>query len=140
MIRAFVIFALAVVISACASSHVIVGTTRPAIKPEQVRVYLDAPARYETVALLEASDLGANGFSAQSRMNKVMKRLKAEAASLGANGIVLQGVGTQYTGSVGGGFANTSVAGNSAFASGVGYSAAQSSKVGKAIAIYVAPN
>lgn len=130
----FAIICMAVAtIAACASSHVMVGTARAPIKPDQVKVYLQAPANYETVALLEASDLGANGFSAQSRMNKVMKRLKKEAASMGANGIVLQGFGTEYTGSVGGGFAT----GSAGYASGMGYSAAQRSKVGKAIAIYV---
>jgi hypothetical protein len=121
-------------LAACASSHVIVGTTRAPIQPDQVKVYLQPPAKYETVALLEANDMGANGFSQQSRTNKVMKRLKAEAAGLGANGIVLEGFGTEYTGSVGSGFAT----GNAGFASGMGFSAAQRSKVGKAVAIYVA--
>ena len=65
------------------------------------------------------------------------ERLKAEAASLGANAILLQGIDTRVTGSVGSGYANTTVSGNSAFTSGTGYSAAQVSKVGKAIAIYI---
>lgn len=124
-------------LTACASSSVLVGNARPPIEPEDVKVYLQPPAGYETVALLEASDLGANGFSAQSRMNKVMNRLKDEAAELGANGILLQGIDTQYTGSVNSGYANATVSGNSAYATGVGYSAAQFSKVGRAIAIYV---
>jgi len=134
--KAFIL-SFAVIASACASSHVLVGTAREPIDADQVKVYLDPPAKYETVALLEASDLGANGFSAQSRMNKVMNRLKDEAADLGANGILLQGFETHQTGSVGTGYANTSVTGNSAYTTGTGYSAAQVSKVGKAIAIYV---
>jgi hypothetical protein len=93
-------------LAACASSHVIVGTTRAPIQPDQVKIYLQPPAKFETVALLEANDMGANGFSQQSRVNKVMKRLKKEAASLGANGIVLQGMGSEYAGSVGTGFAS----------------------------------
>lgn len=124
-------------LSACASSHVLVGTARAPVQIERVNIYLDPPARYETIALLEASDLGANGFSAQSRMNKVVNRLKAEAAALGANGILLQGFGNQYTGSVGSGFANVAASGNSALVTGVGYSSAQYSKIGKAVAIYV---
>jgi len=122
-------------LAACASSHVIVGTTRAPIQPDQVKIYLQPPAKFETVALLEANDMGANGFSQQSRVNKVMKRLKKEAASLGANGIVLQGIGSEYAGSVGTGFAS----GNGGFASGVGFSAAQMRKVGQATAIYVDP-
>ncbi|RRN79393.1 hypothetical protein EIM50_08995 [Pseudoxanthomonas sp. SGD-10] len=66
-----------------------------------------------------------------------MKRLKYEAAELGANGILLQGIDTQYTGSIGSGVANATINGNRAFVSGFGYSAAQHSKVGRAIAIYV---
>jgi hypothetical protein len=122
-------------LAACASSHVIVGTTRAPIQPDQVKIYLQPPAKFETVALLEANDMGANGFSQQSRVNKVMKRLKKEAASLGANGIVLQGMGSEYAGSVGTGFAS----GNGGFATGMGFSAAQMHKVGKATAIYVDP-
>ena len=131
------VLTLVVAMAACASSHVLVGKTRPAIDVDQVAVYLEPPAHYETVALLEASDLGANGFSAQSRMNKVMKRLKAEAADLGANGILLQGVDTEYRGSVNSGYMNTAISGRSANTTGLGYSAAQVSKVGKAVAIYV---
>jgi hypothetical protein len=131
--------ALAVTLAGCASSHVIVGQTRAPIQPDQVKVYLQPPAKYETVALLEANDMGANGFSQQSRVNKVMKRLKKEAASLGANGIVLQGMGSEYAGSVGSGFGTATATGNTAFGSGFGFSAAQMRKVGQATAIYVAP-
>ncbi len=132
-----VLTALLIALTACASSHVLVGTARDPIDWEDVKVYMDPPAVYENVALLEASDLGANGFSAQSRMNKVISRLKAEAADLGANGILLQGFDTQITGAVSSGFSNATFSGNSAFATGTGFSAAQTSKVGRAVAIYV---
>lgn len=135
--KSLVLAALLIALTACASSHVLVGTARDPIDWEDVKVYMDPPAVYENVALLEASDLGANGFSAQSRMNKVISRLKAEAADLGANGILLQGFDTQITGSVSSGFGNATFSGNSAFATGTGYSAAQTSKVGRAVAIYV---
>jgi len=136
-LRKILALVLAAMATACASSHVLVGTARPSIEPTQVKVYLEPPARYETVALLEASDLGANGFSAQSRMNKVINRLKDEAADLGANGILLQGIDSEYRGSINTGHADTYVGGNTASTSAMGYSAAQTSKVGKAIAIYV---
>lgn len=136
-LKSSLICGLALVLSACASSSVLVGTAREPIDEDQVRVLIEPPAKYETVALLEASDLGANGFSAQSRMNKVISRLKAEAADLGANAILLQGFDTNVIGAVGSGYANTSISGNTAYTSGVGYSSAQTSKVGKAIAIYI---
>ena len=137
LLRTIAAFSLTIALSACASSSVLVGTAREPISEDQVKVLIEPPAKYETVALLEASDLGANGFSAQSRMNKVIGRLKAEAAELGANAILLQGFDTNTIGAVGSGYANTSVSGNSAYTTGLGYSAAQTSKVGKAIAIYI---
>lgn len=137
LIRSAAVYGLVLLLSACASSSVLVGTAREPISEDQVRVLIEPPEKYETVALLEASDLGANGFSAQSRMNKVIARLKAEAAELGANAILLQGFDTNTIGAVGSGYANTSVSGNSAYTTGLGYSAAQTSKVGKAIAIYI---
>lgn len=136
LLKIVVASTLLAILSACASSSVLVGTARDPIPEEQVRVLLEPPANYETIALLEASDLGA-GPTARSRMNKVVNRLKAEAAELGANAILLQGFDTQVVGSVGSGYANTSVSGNSAYTSGLGYSAVQTSKIGKAIAIYI---
>jgi hypothetical protein len=135
-LRNFAICLFAAALVACASSHVLVGKARAPISPDQVQVYLQPPANAETIALLEANDMGANGFSQQSRVNKVMKRLKKEAASLGANGIVLQGMGSEYAGSIGSGFAT----GNGGFATGLGFSAAQMRKTGQAVAIYVDPN
>ncbi len=137
LLKTAIALSLAAMLSACVSSSVLVGKARAPISEDQVKVLIEPPAKYETVALLEASDLGANGFSAQSRMNKVIGRLKAEAAELGANAILLQGFDTQITGAVGSGYATTSVSGDSAYTSGLGYSAAQTSKVGKAIAIYI---
>ncbi len=72
-----------------------------------------------------------------TREHSALERLKAEAAELGANAILLQGFDTNTIGAVGSGYANTSVSGNSAYTTGLGYSAAQTSKVGKAIAIYI---
>jgi hypothetical protein len=95
------------------------------IARESVKVYLAPPPKYETIAMLEASDLGANGFSAQSRTNKIMKRMKSEAAELGANGILLGGIDT-----------HTRV--NGSVVNGVGYVSSQTNKLGKTIAIYVA--
>lgn len=133
--RKLLLVSLSVALAACASSHVLVGKARAPISPDQVQVYLQPPPGAETIALLEANDMGANGFSQQSRVNKVMKRLKKEAADLGANGIVLQGMGSEYAGSVGTGFAS----GNGGFATSMGFSAAQMRKTGQAVAVYVDP-
>ena len=75
-------------------SHIIVGNKREATSPTDVKVYLDYPKSYEKIALIDA---GSNFsfkdpvilFAWQSKMNKALERLKIEAASLGANGILI---------------------------------------------------
>ena len=128
-------------ISGCATSHVMVGQARPPITPDQVRIYLRPPAsKYEEIALLDTSSKGAFAFSAQGKTDAVMERLKGEAAKLGANGILLEGVGDQAGGSVGTGFANATASGHSATAFGIGNSATVYHKKGNGLAIYVEPD
>ena len=75
-------------------SHIVVGSKREPTSPEDVKVYLDYPESYEKIALVDA---GSNFsfkdpvilFTWQSKMNKALERLKVEAASLGANGILI---------------------------------------------------
>ena len=75
-------------------SHIVVGNKREATSPTDVKVYLDYPESYEKIALIDA---GSNFsfkdpvilFAWQSKMNKALERLKIEAASLGANGILI---------------------------------------------------
>ena len=75
-------------------SHIVVGSKRVPTSPEDVIVYLDYPESYEKIALVDA---GSNFsfkdpvilFGWQRKMNKALERLKIEAASLGANGILI---------------------------------------------------
>jgi hypothetical protein len=127
---------MAVTLAACMTSHVIVGRARAPIPAEQVAIYLHPPTRYEEVALLESSSRGSFAVSAQARTDKVVDRLKKEAASLGANGIVLQEIADQSSGAIESGFATAT--GGTAHAAGTGISATLFSKGGSAIAIYVA--
>jgi hypothetical protein len=130
---------LASILTACASSHVLIGTQRPPISPDQVRVYIHPPARYEEVAIVDASSKESFAFSDQQKMNKVIYRMKEEAAGLGANGLLLEGVGDMYAGSVGSGFGSATANGNTAYSSGLGVSAGVFQKTGKGMAIYVPP-
>jgi hypothetical protein len=129
---------LASLFSGCAhSSHVLIGTARPAISPDQVKVYLHPPARYEEVAIIDASSQGSMAFTDQQKMNRVIDRMKAQAAELGANGILLESAGDQYAGSVETGFGSATGYGNTATATGLGVSAGVFMKSGKGLAIYV---
>jgi hypothetical protein len=127
-------------ISGCVSSHVIIGKVRPPILPDQVQLYLHPPAgTYEEVALLDSNSKHSFSFTAQGKTNAVIDRLKAEAAKLGANGILLNGVGDQATGSVSTGFGSAMASGHTATGFGVGTSGTVFVKSGSGIAIYVEP-
>lgn len=128
---------LVAALTSCATSYVLVGKRRTPTSPDSVQLLVEAPAKYESIALLETSDLGALCFTMQCRTNKVVDRLKDQAAKLGANAILFEGMNEQYAGSIGTGIATGSFNGNSAYSTGVGMSTARTSKHGKAIAIFV---
>ena len=103
--------------------------------------YFHPPAtKYEEIAMLDTSSKGGFGFTAQGKTDIVINRLKEEAAKLGANGVLIQGVGDQPGGSVSTGFGQANAYGNHATAGGIGFSGNVTHKVGSGIAIYVEPN
>lgn len=123
------LIAIVLSLAGCASSSVVVGAVRPAIAPAQVKLYLSPPKKFEQIALLESSSKASWSFSDQGKTNVVIERLKAEAAKVGANGILLSGIGSQTVGSVGTGTYNS----NTAF----GVSSGIMQKAGSGMAIYV---
>ena len=127
--------ALAVALAGCVSSHVLVGNPRPPISPNQVHVYLQPPAQSLQIALLQTSSRAAFAIGAQAQTDRVIERLKNEAASVGANGIVLQALDDQERSAVGVDSAHVTTSGTNARAFGV--SAGVFSKAGTAIAVYV---
>ena len=139
--RRLYLAALALSLGACATSHVMMGQARPPISPALVQVYFHPPAtKYEEIAMLDTSSKGGFGFTAQGKTDIVISRLKEEAAKLGANGVLIQGVGDQPGGSVSTGFGQANAYGNHATAGGIGFSGNVTHKVGSGIAIYVEPN
>jgi len=127
-------------VGCAASSHVLVGTARPPISPDQVKIYLHPPAKYEEIAIIDSSSRGGSpAFTDQQKMNKAIARLKDEAAKLGANGILLEGAGDQQSGAVGTGVGTATSTGHSAVGTGVGISAGIFIKSANGVAIYVPP-
>jgi hypothetical protein len=124
----------------CVSSHVMIGQARPPITPDQVKIYWHPPAHYDEIALLDTSSRNSFSFTAQGKTDAVIDRLKEEAAKLGANGVLLEGVGDQSAGSVSTGYAQATATSNSAYASGIGISGNVMIKKGSGVAIYVAQN
>lgn len=125
-------------VSACApSSHVLVGQARPPITPDRVLIYSHPPPNYQEIAVLYASSDSVLGTGGQKSVDKVIERLKLEAAKLGANGVVLEGFRDSETGSLGTGVGSESFSGHSAVGVGVGGSLGIHKKTGHRDAIYV---
>lgn len=134
----FALWLAAVMIAACASStHVLVGNPRPPISIDEVRVYSSAPPAFEEIAVLNAASKSFMGPGGQRAMDKVVERLKEQAAKLGANGIILEGFADAQTASLGTGVGSNSYSRNSAVGVGVGGSFGLFKKTGQARAIYV---
>jgi hypothetical protein len=131
--------ALALMAACAPSSHVLVGTARPPIAPSQVTIYSHAPQQFEEIAVLNASSKSMFNAGGQSSTDKVVERLKMEAAQLGANGIILEGFDQRQTGSFGTGVGSDSYSRNSSVGVGVGGSFGLFKTTGKARAIYVPP-
>jgi hypothetical protein len=130
--------AIAFLTVACApSSHILIGAPRPAISPTDVKVYTAPPPQAQQIALLDAHSDSVFGQGGQKAIDKLIERLKTQAAQLGANGIVLGDVSDRQTGSIGTGVGSSSYSGNSAVGVGVGGSLGIYKKSGKATAIYV---
>jgi hypothetical protein len=129
------------VLAACStSSHVLTGATRAPISADQVKIYTQPPPKYEEIARLNSSSRGSFSFGAQAKSDKVIERLKQEAAKLGANGVLLMGINDRQSGSIGTGFGSGSASGNSAVGVGFGTSVATYQKEGIGLAVYVPPN
>jgi len=128
----------AALLAACASSHVMIGKARPPISPDEVQIYTRPPTvPYEEIARLQTSSQGSFSFTAQAKTDAVIKRLKMEAAKLGANGVLLEGIGDQPSGFIGTGGGSTSYSGGGSVGGGVGIGVGLTKKVGGGVAIYV---
>ena len=136
--KSLAILVALIALCGCApSSHVLVGQARPPITPDQVKIYSHPPIYYQEIAVLDASSKSAFGTGGQKSVDKVIERLKIEAAKLGANGVILEGFQDSQTGSIGTGVGSDSYSRNSAVGVGVGGSLGIYKKTGHGDAIYV---
>jgi hypothetical protein len=95
----FAFFALA----ACAVTHetsVLVGTPRAPTTPEQVKLYTSPPKKYTEIALISA-DAAHDFMEKQALLDTAVLNAKKQAAKVGANGILLDGLGDFQVGSSG---------------------------------------
>lgn len=116
------------------TSNVMVGEKRAPIAANQVKLYTTPPAKYVEIALLSV-DAGHDFRSAQDLMNSAIERLKVDAASMGANGVLLNNVGDKAAGNAIGIITHPTAAGMPAMAA----MRSQSYKTVSGTAIYVEP-
>lgn len=119
MKSAIVLLALAGLLVGCAddNSAIITGHARPATTPDKVQIYLQPPTKkYETIGLVTGSSKGKLGVSRQTKTNVAMQILKAKAAEIGANGVILQQQGMQSEGGAGVVTGGTFIAGGITYA------------------------
>lgn len=129
-----------VLLSGCApASRVLVGPARAPIPVDQVVIYEQPPVNSQDVAILNASSNSVFSAGGRRVADKVIQRLKVQAAQLGANGVVLQGFTDRQTGSLGTGVGSDSYSGHTAVGVGAGASFGIFKKTGEALAIYVSP-
>lgn len=134
-LRPATLLLLALALSACAgTSKVMLGQARPPVDPAQVRIYTTPPPGSVEIAQLESSS--AVGFGTQGQTDAAVARLKREAASLGANGVILMGVGSSGS-PVGMSVGAGSYGRHSAGGIGIGIPTTQKKAAG--VAIYVPP-
>jgi hypothetical protein len=138
-------FILAIVmsamISACASSSQVLmtGTSRAAVSPDDVRVYTRAPTRFEEIAVLRASSRGVSTAGGEHVIEKVIKTLRAQAARLGANGLLLEDLSDARSVNLGTSVGTDIYTHNASINIGVGGSLGIANKIGQGRAIFVTP-
>jgi hypothetical protein len=84
--------AAACLICGCSTRPIIVGQVRPPINPQAVRVYREPPRHFERIAIIDSPAGTSWIFPDQPSMDLGISRLRDQAATLGANGILLQRV------------------------------------------------
>jgi murein endopeptidase len=129
--------ALLVVNVACAPVQVLTGTVRPPIAASSVVLYGAAPPNFEQIALLCASRTTFFGTGGQRTIDQLVRQLSAQAAKLGANGIILDDLSDERSMSLGTGIGSDSYTHNADISLGFGGLIGVYKKTGNARAIYV---
>jgi hypothetical protein len=121
-------------------SHELVGAARPPISPDAVQLFLEPPSRgYERIAVLQSSSRRSWTFTSQSKADVVIRRLKEEAASLGANGILLDEIAERPGTGIGAAVGGSYMGPRGTADLGIGVSTLTLQRYASGIAIYLPP-
>lgn len=103
MRHALASLAICVALTGCAITHqtsLLVGKPREATTAEQVKLYTTPPRKYEEIAIISA-DAAHDFMEKQALLDIAILKAKTEAAKVGANGLLLDGLGDFQVGSSG---------------------------------------
>jgi hypothetical protein len=129
-------FAAALV--ACAtSSQVLTGAPRSPISPAAVRVYTQSPQSFEEIAVLGASRKSVSSAGGERAIAKMIAAMRAQAAELGANGLLLEDFSDSDSVAIGTGVGSQTYTHNASIDVGIGGSLGVIKKIAKARAIFV---
>jgi hypothetical protein len=127
-------------LSACAtSSQVLTGTPRLPVDSAAVRIYTQAPQRFEEIAVLSASRKSVSTAGGERAIAKMIEAMRAQAGQLGANGLLLEDFSDSDPVAIGTGVGSQTYTHNGSIDVGLGGSLGVIKKIAKARAIFVPP-
>jgi hypothetical protein len=131
--------ALMLTMAGCASSsQTLTGLPRAPLSPSDVRVYTQAPHSFEEIAVLSASRKSVSSAGGERAIEKMIETMRAQAAQLGANGLLLEDFSDSDPVVVGTGVGSQTYTHNASIDVGVGGSLGVVKKAAKGRAIFVA--
>ena len=129
---------MAATLASCAtSSQVLTGVPRSPILPAAVKVYTQAPQRFEEIAVLGASRKSVSSAGGERAIAKMIEAMRTQAAQLGANGLLLEDFSDSDPVAIGTGVGSQTYTHNASIDVGVGGSLGVIKKIARARAIFV---
>ncbi len=138
-LRAMAAASMLAACAACAPTRVVTGTARPPIPASSVVIYSAAPPNFTQIALLSASTRTFFRPGGQGTIDKLVRQLAAQAAQLGANGVILDEFSDEQSLSLGTGVGSDSYTHNADISLSAGGLIGIYKKTANARAIYVPP-
>lgn len=139
-VRRIFALSLSALAAACASSsQMVTGAARAPIAATEVRVYTQAPASFEEIAVLSASRRSISSAGGERAIQKMIAGMKSQAALLGANGLLLEDFSDERDLSLGTSVGSDSYTHNGSISVGAGGSLGLVKKTAKGRAIFVSP-
>jgi len=127
-------------LAACAPvSAVLIGPARQPITASEVKVYLSPPPAFEAIATLSVSSRSVSLLGGERLTEKVIARLREQAAHVGANGLLLEDVSDNQDLSLGTGISTQTYTHNGDVSLGIGGWFGIIRRTGRGRAILVPP-